>query len=219
MQLKFGKTKISPTRRQWIVLALGIVLIGLGSLGVPLAYRLILVSDLLLLTGLLLAFIAMRQFEGKDLPAIDVLDGFVVSGLIIFFVLGVAYMSYKSYSSGNLTTVFRLAVSAGALGGLIHEVFQSGGKFAMPQLQQPQNEAKSQENPQKKSEVDSPNASWYLGSISGLLFGAVAGLLLAQTITPPSGAVAIAAQAFFAGLALKGVAEAAVDTQAKKTQS
>jgi hypothetical protein len=48
---------------------------------------------------------------------------------------------------------------------------------------------------------------------------AVAGLLLAQTITPPSGSVAFAVQAFFAGLALKVVAEAAVDTQVKKTQS
>lgn len=211
MQLKFGTTKISPTRRQWIALALGIALIGLGSLGVPLTYRLILLSDLLVLTGVILAFIAIRRFEGKGLPAIDVLDGFVVSGLIIFFVVGVAYMSYKSYSPSNLTTVFRLAISSGALGGLVHEVFQSGGKFAMPQLQQPQNKSKSQ--------VDSQNASWYLGSISGLLFGAVAGLLLAQNITPPSGAVAFAAQAFFAGLALKGVAEAAVDTQAKKTQS
>jgi phosphoglycerol transferase MdoB-like AlkP superfamily enzyme len=158
MQLKFGRTKISPTRRQWIALALGIVLIALGSLGVPLIYRLILLSDLFVLTGLMLAFIAIRQFEWKGLPAIDVLDGFVVSGLIIFFVVAVAYMSYNNYSSSNLTTVFRLAISAEALGGLIHEVFQSGGKFAMPQLQQPQNKSKSQEKSQNKSQVDSQGA-------------------------------------------------------------
>ncbi len=87
------------------------------------------------------------------------------------------------------TNVLVVAVSVAAIGGFVHEIVQSGGSVAYPQ-----------------SKAD----GLYLGSISGLIFGAIAGLLAVQAIDPnaPVG-ISFVSQMFFAGLALKGVAEAA----------
>ncbi len=81
------------------------------------------------------------------------------------------------------------AIGVAAIGGFVHEIVQSGGSVAYPQ-----------------SKAD----GLYLGSISGLVFGAIAGLLAVQGIDPnaPVG-ISFVSQMFFAGLALKGVAEAA----------
>lgn len=87
------------------------------------------------------------------------------------------------------TNLLVVAISVAAIGGFVHEIVQSGGSVAYPQ-----------------SKAD----GLYLGSISGLVFGAVAGLLAVQSIDPnvPVG-ISFVSQMFFAGLALKGVAEAA----------
>ncbi len=98
-----------------------------------------------------------------------------------------------------LAIVFRdntlvVSVSVAALGGFVHEIAQSGGSVAYPQMK---------------------DDGLYLGSISGLLFGAIAGLLAVQAF--PAGTqvdVRFVSQMFFSGLALKGLAEA-VGGQAK----
>ncbi len=87
-----------------------------------------------------------------------------------------------------------VAVSTAAIGGFVHEIFQSGGSVAYPQMKRD---------------------GLYLGSLSGLLFGAIAGMLVVQGL-PATTSIdySIVSQMFFAGLALKGVAEA-VGGQAK----
>ncbi len=87
------------------------------------------------------------------------------------------------------TNLLVAAISVAAIGGFVHEIVQSGGSVAYPQ-----------------SKAD----GLYLGSISGLVFGAIAGLLAVQGIDPNSPVgISFVSQMFFAGLALKGVAEAA----------
>jgi uncharacterized protein DUF4257 len=87
------------------------------------------------------------------------------------------------------TNVLIVAISVAAVGGFLHEIVQSGGSVAYPQQKQD---------------------GFYLGSISGLVLGAIAGLLAVQTIDPSAQVTTtFVSQMFFAGLALKGVAEAA----------
>lgn len=90
-----------------------------------------------------------------------------------------------------------LAVAVGGLGGLTHEIAQSGGKILFFQRK-----------------LD----GFYLGSLAGVILGAVAGLLAARgMIVNPDvakvgaqpGPIPLIFEVFFAGLALKGVAEAA----------
>ena len=89
-----------------------------------------------------------------------------------------------------------LAVSVGALGGLAHEIAQSGGMILFFQKNQD---------------------GMYLGSLAGMVLGAVAGILVIRghLIASASGAavsvstVQLEYEIFFAGLALKGVTEAA----------
>jgi hypothetical protein len=98
---------------------------------------------------------------------------------------------------GSSPWVIWLAVAVGGLGGLSHEFAQSGGKILFFQRR-----------------VD----GFYLGSVAGMILGAVAGLVAVRglVVTPnavtPSGQtgpLSIIFEVFFAGLALKGVAEAA----------
>ena len=87
------------------------------------------------------------------------------------------------------SNVFVVAIATAAIGGFTHEIVQSGGSVAYPQPKQD---------------------GLYLGSLSGLIFGGIAGLLAVQGF--PAAAVVdtgFLSQMFFAGLALKGVAEAA----------
>jgi len=98
---------------------------------------------------------------------------------------------YVGLSAGS-TWVLWLAVAVGGLGGLAHEVAQSGGKILF-----------------FKREMD----GMYLGSLAGVILGAVAGLLavrglIVNPVAQP-GAIQLIYESFLAGLALKGVAEAA----------
>ena len=85
--------------------------------------------------------------------------------------------------------VLIVAIVAAAAGGLVQEIFQTGGGVAYPQWK---------------------HDGLYLGSISGLVLGALSGLLT-LTILPVGSIINVAfvSQMFFAGMALKGVAEAA----------
>jgi hypothetical protein len=84
-----------------------------------------------------------------------------------------------------------LAVSAGGAGGLVHEIFQSGGKLLF-----------------FSRKVD----GIYLGSLTGVLMGAIAGVLTVRGnlvgATTLNNTADLTYQIFTAGLALKGVVEA-----------
>ncbi len=87
------------------------------------------------------------------------------------------------------TNILVVAIATAAIGGFVHEIVQSGGSVAYPQPKQD---------------------GFYLGSVSGLIFGAIAGVLVVQGL--PATAVvdtALLSETFLAGLGLKGVAEAA----------
>lgn len=86
-------------------------------------------------------------------------------------------------------SVLVVAIAAAAIGGYTHEIVQSGGSVAYPQLKQD---------------------GLYLGSVTGLVFGGIAGMLIVQGL-PPTASVnfTLISQMFFAGLGLKGIAEAA----------
>lgn len=85
-----------------------------------------------------------------------------------------------------------LAVSVGGLGGLAHEIAQSGGKVLFFQKYQD---------------------GMYLGSLAGIVLGAVAGLLVVRgdlaAAASSVNTVQLTYEIFIAGLALKGVTEAA----------
>ena len=90
---------------------------------------------------------------------------------------------------------FVLAISMGAVGGLVHEFAQSGGKILF---------------------FKKADDGVYLGSISGMILGAVAGILVIKgqlvVLENPAmdfSAYELATDVFFAGLGLKGVSEAA----------
>ncbi len=103
--------------------------------------------------------------------------------------LAVVYISLKGQDT------FLLALSAGALGGLLHELFQSGGKIAL---------------------IEPHKDGYYLGSLAGMLFGAVAGIMAARFFltggADQHGVSQLAYDTFLAGLSLKGLAEAASGT-------
>jgi hypothetical protein len=107
-------------------------------------------------------------------------------GSCIAFAL-VTILAVWSYESQY---VLMTAVWAGAIGGLIHEIVQSQGKFMLP-------------NTDDKGNL-------CLGGLIGIISGGVAGLIYYQGLTTIT-AITIAAVfvgAFIAGLALKGVADA-----------
>lgn len=112
--------------------------------------------------------------------------------LIIAVGLGVlATITATQFAPGQ-TRVLWLAIAVGGLGGLAHEVAQSGGTILI---------------------VERREDGIYLGAIAGVILGAVAGLLavkglLIDQATPP-GATELIYEAFIAGLALKGITEAA----------
>jgi hypothetical protein len=99
-----------------------------------------------------------------------------------------AWFSYRSQ------WLLVLAFSVGGLGGLVHDVAQSRGKLLFFKRQ--------------------PDGL-YLGTVAGVFLGAVAGVvvirgyLTGDTPTTDATFVQMSYEAFLAGLALKGVAEAA----------
>ena len=113
--------------------------------------------------------------------------------IITTAVLGVvlAFAAWFSYRNQWLLV---LAFSVGGLGGLVHEIAQSRGRILFFQRQ---------------------SDGLYLGTIAGVILGAVAGVLVIRgyltgdTATTDATFVHMSYETFMAGLALKGIAEAA----------
>ena len=105
--------------------------------------------------------------------------------------LALAIAAWYSYQKQSL---FILAFSIGGLGGLVHDVAQSRGKLLFFKRQ---------------------SDGLYLGTVAGVILGAVAGVVVIRGYltgdipTTSSTFVHMSFEAFLAGLALKGVAEAA----------
>jgi hypothetical protein len=115
--------------------------------------------------------------------------------LIATLLLGV-FLGILAWASAHYNWLLWLAASVGGLGGLAHEIAQSGGKIMFFQRQ--------------KDGI-------YLGSLAGMVLGAVAGILVIRghLIASASGTtlevskIQLTYEISIAGLALKGVTEAA----------
>ena len=118
---------------------------------------------------------------------------------LIATVVMVVLLSVLAWASAHYNWLLWLAASVGALGGLVHEIAQSGGKIVFFQKH---------------------DDGMYLGSVAGMILGAVAGLLVVRghlTGSVVNGSdIQLSYEIFFAGLALKGVAEAAGGNIASK---
>jgi len=121
-------------------------------------------------------------------PVLTPLQRYSIIGTVVLFLASAIVASW----SAQHQSVLWLAASAGALGGLVHELAQSGGKILFFRM-----------------EAD----GLYLGSIAGMVLGSVAGVLVVRGhltgSAPDENMVQLAYEVFTAGLALKGVVEAA----------
>jgi hypothetical protein len=111
--------------------------------------------------------------------------GQVASMLAIGSTVGLAWLCYY------YREVFLTAVFVGALGGIVHELAQSNGRFILPH-----------------EDEDLQGKGVYLGGLFGLISGGVAGLILAQGLPEGEVSTRLLSEAFLAGLGLKGFAEA-----------
>jgi hypothetical protein len=107
-------------------------------------------------------------------------------------------------ASAILNDVFATAVLVGAIGGLVHELVSSNGKYILPNIDS------TSGNPSDVS----------LGGLYGLVIGGVAGLLLVGGLAATTVTAQVLSSAFLAGLAVKGVSDAAAgNAVATKTTS
>jgi hypothetical protein len=86
--------------------------------------------------------------------------------------------------------VLVLAVSLGCVGGLMHELAQSGGKILF---------------------FSRKDDGLYLGGVAGMMLGGITGLIAAHAVQPttPMEYQNLAYEAFMAGVGMKGLIEAA----------
>jgi hypothetical protein len=96
-----------------------------------------------------------------------------------------AVVSYVVWRDVLLTAVF-----TGAIGGLVHEIVQSNGTYMLPHM-------------------DTANSNFCLGGLIGIISGGAAGVIMVEGLTVTTLSRQLIALAFTAGLALKGVADAA----------
>lgn len=112
---------------------------------------------------------------------------------IIATVALLVILAILAYYSARNAWILTLALSVGGIGGLVHELAQSRGKILFFRKEQD---------------------GLYLGSIAGIVLGGVAGVLtirgfLADGSISDGNTVQVVYEVFLAGLALKGVVEAA----------
>ena len=109
----------------------------------------------------------------------------IASVITFVLILGLAVVSYETKYA------LPMVVLAGAIGGLLHEIVQSQGKYILPNTD--------------------ATGNFCLGGLIGIITGVVAGFILYQGINATA-TVAVSGmlftEAFLAGLAAKGVADA-----------
>jgi len=95
------------------------------------------------------------------------------------------------------SSTFVLAFALGSIGGLVHELFQSGGKILFFV---------------KKED------GLYMGALAGMVLGGVSGIIAARSIMPVDAAQlqSLAYDTFLAGVGMKGLAEAAAGSAVSK---
>jgi len=118
-------------------------------------------------------------------------------GQIVTLVALIALFVFAFESYVHLRSVFLTAASVGAIGGLVHEIIQSGGKYVLPSTDQNQN--------------------FCLGGLVGIISGIVAGVVLFEGLSITTVSQQLIALAFTAGVALKGVADAPNPTKSTST--
>ena len=134
----------------------------------------------------------MADAEPKVIPDWISITVTVAIGVVLAIV---AYFSYEKQS------LFILAFSVGGLGGLVHDIAQSRWKLLF---------------------FARHTDGLYLGTVAGVFLGAVAGIMVirgyltGETPTTDATFANMSYEAFLAGLALKGVAEAAATGETKE---
>ena len=134
---------------------------------------------------------ATRPQAAATAPAFEGTSTTEIYSIVVTLAMGVGLGILASLSARHNWVIW-LAVSVGGLGGLAHELAQSGGKILF-----------------FERKLD----GIYIGSLAGVVLGAAAGLLAVRglIISPAAqlGSTQLIYEAFLAGLALKGVTEAA----------
>jgi uncharacterized membrane protein len=109
--------------------------------------------------------------------------GYIATIIAIVIVVAIALLS-----NGIWNTLLITVVCVGAIGGLAHELVQSGGKYMLP--------------------AEDATGNLCLGGLVGLVEGGIAGVILMQGQTAAvAGSQSLFISAFLAGLALKGVSD------------
>lgn len=130
-----------------------------------------------------------------ELTQIEKLSVAATGGLAFFLIIA-AWWNYGH-------NPFALAVSLGCVGGLMHELAQSGGKILF---------------------FTKKDDGVYLGSVSGIMLGGITGVIAVHAMPlPDTGQPAfyqnLAYETFMAGLGLKGLVEAAAGNSVVGTVS
>jgi hypothetical protein len=118
----------------------------------------------------------------------------IATGVLALVTVAMAWIGFAFHSA------FVMAFFLGCVGGLMHELFQSGGKVLF---------------------FEKKEDGLYLGALAGMLLGGVSGLLSARSVDSANVLQfnALAYDAFLAGMGMKGLAEAAAGSAVSKTDS
>jgi hypothetical protein len=119
---------------------------------------------------------------------------------LILTLVSTALIAFVVLWANAVGDVIWTVVSVGALGGLVHEIAQSKGTAFIP--------GKASSTPGGANTGED-----YLGGLVGIILGGAAGLLTlavsSGTSTPSKVSVQLIVTAFSAGIALKGISDAA----------
>ena len=125
-------------------------------------------------------------------PAVQQKKGITLTQVISFSIFGIL-VALGVVFTYLWPHAFVVGISAGALGGLSHEIVQSGGKFILPTTDESNN--------------------FCLGGLIGIIEGGISGLLVYQGLLGVHAGVSVSMQLIVAaiagGFAVKGIADAA----------
>ena len=187
---------------------------GIVSEGVPVTVFVVLLGMALLIVGF---GIFGSQWAGESAgKSLDISPRWSVIITLVATVI-VAFAAFWAYAAKD--TIWT-AVNVGALGGLAHEIAQSKGTAFLPDSS---SGGQASGNPDKEkagNENSGTNQESYLGGLLGIILGGAAGLLtLSATSASPAVSTQFVVTAFSAGVAFKGIADAAASPSKSGTTS